>query len=150
LNLGAKTIVYALDGLDCARRHISSPLHHPNPPLFSRVQPKTDWPASLRAWLDGVAIDSVGLDMLDSQRKNNLDENGHPRIMMQENADDYLMEEALAENPPSGGQYRQDGEPVKSPGVFEHWNREQTRQYSRNKGPKHGRGIELLYLPVSS
>ena len=151
-NLGAKTILYLLDGLYCARRHMSYPLHFPNAPFFNRVEPyeNTDWPASILASLDGVAIDSVGLDILYSQTKNNLDENGHPRIMIRENADDYLMEEALAENPPSGTQYRQDGKPVESLGVFEHWDSEESRQFSRNKDAKHGKGIELMYLPVSS
>jgi hypothetical protein len=151
-NLGAKTVLYLLDGLYCARRHMSYPLHFPNAPFFNQVEPyeNTDWPASVLASLDGVALDSVGLDILYSQTKNNLDENGHPRIMIRENADDYLMEEALAEHPPSGTRYVQDGKPVESLGVFEHWDSEETRQYSRNKDPKHGKGIELLYLPITS
>jgi hypothetical protein len=149
--LGAKTILYVLDGLYCARRHMSYPLHFPNAPFFNRVEPyaNTDWPASLLASLDGVALDSVGLDILYSQTKDNNDENGHPRIMIRENADDYLMEEALAENPPSGTHYRQDGKPVTSLGVFEHWNSDESRQYSRNLDREHGRGIELIYHPVA-
>jgi uncharacterized protein (DUF362 family) len=151
-NLGAKTILYVLDGLYCARRHMSYPLHFPNAPFFNRVEPyeNTDWPASVLASLDGVAIDSVGLDILYSQTKNNIDENGHPRIMIRENADDYLMEEALSENPPSGTHYHQDDKPVESLGVFEHWDSEETRQYSRNKDPQHGKGIELIYSPITS
>jgi uncharacterized protein (DUF362 family) len=147
-NLGAKTILYLLDGLYCARRHMSYPLHFPNAPFFNRVEPyaNRDWPASVLASLDGVAIDSVGLDILYSQTKNNVGENGHPRIMIRENADDYLMEEAMAGNPPSGTHYRQDGHPVESLGVFEHWDRDESRQYSRNKDPLHGKGIELIYL----
>jgi uncharacterized protein (DUF362 family) len=147
-NLGAKTILYLLDGLYCARRHMSYPLHFPNAPFFNRAEPyeNPQWPASILASLDGVAVDSVGLDILYSQTKNNLDENGHPRIMIRENADDYLMEEALAEHPPSGTQYRQDGKPVESLGVFEHWDSEESRQYSRNLNPKHGEGIELIYI----
>jgi uncharacterized protein (DUF362 family) len=151
-NLGAKTILYVLDGLYCARRHMSYPLHFPNAPFFNRVEPyeNREWPASILASLDGVALDSVGLDILYSQTKNNLDENGHPRIMIRENADDYLMEEALSENPPSGTKYLQDGKPVESLGVFEHWDGEESRQYSRNKDPKRSKGIELIYLPRES
>jgi len=151
-NLGAKTVFYFLDGLYCARRHMSYPLHFPNAPFFNRVEPyaNTDWPASVLASLDGVALDSVGLDILYSQTMNNNDENGHPRIMIRENADDYLMEEALAENPPSGTHYRQGGKPVESLGVFEHWDSEESRQYSRNKDLKHGKGIELVYQPIKS
>jgi hypothetical protein len=150
-NLGAKTIFYMLDGLYCARRHMSYPLHFPNAPFFNRTEPyeNADWPASLLGSLDGVAVDSVGLDILYSQTRNNVDENGHPRIMIRANADDYLAEEALAENPPSGTKYLQDGKPVTSLGVFEHWDSDQSRQYTRNQDPKHGKGIELVYLPVS-
>ena len=130
---------------------MSYPLHFPNAPFFNRVEPyeNPEWPASILASLDGVALDSVGLDILYSQTKNNLDENGHPRIMIRENADDYLMEEALAEHPPSGTHYRQDGKPVTSLGVFEHWDSEESRQYTRNKDPKHGKGIDLIYLPLT-
>lgn len=151
-DLGAKTILYVLDGLYCARRHMSYPLHFPNAPFFNRVEPyeNPEWPASILASLDGVALDSVGLDILYSQTKDNFDENGHPRLMIRENADDYLMEEALAEHPPSGTHYRQDGKPVTSLGVFEHWDSEESRQYTRNKQPKHGKGIELIYLPLTS
>jgi uncharacterized protein (DUF362 family) len=147
-NLGAKTILYLLDGLYCARRHMSYPLHFPNAPFLNRVEPyeNPEWPASILASLDGVALDSVGLDILYSQTKNNLDENSHPRIMIRENAEDYLMEEALADHPPSGTQYRQNGKPVTSLGVFEHWDSDESRKYSRNLDPEHATGIEMIYL----
>ncbi|MGA7340580.1 MAG: DUF362 domain-containing protein [Terracidiphilus sp.] len=150
-NLGGKTILYMLDGLYCARRHMSYPLHFPNAPFHNRVEPyeNTDWPSSILASLDGVALDSVGLDILYSQTKNNVDESGHPRIMIRANAEDYLAEESLAGNPPSGTAYRQNGRPVTSLGVFEHWDNEENRQYSRNKDPLHGKGIELVYLSMS-
>lgn len=151
-NLGAKTILFMLDGLYCARRHQSYPLHFPNAPFHNQVTPyeNTDWPSSLLASLDGVALDSVGLDILYSQTKNNEDEHGHKRIMIRENADDYLHELALAERPPSGTAYMQNGKPVTSLGVFEHWDSDETRQYSRNKDPRNGRGIELIYLPAKT
>lgn len=150
-NLGAKSILYALDGLYCARRHMSYPLHFPNAPFHNPTEPyeNPNWPSSILASLDGVALDCVGLDILNSQTRNNLDENGHPRIMIRENADDYLMEEALADHPPSGTNYRQNGKPVTSLGVFEHWNNGTDRQYSRNLDPANGRGVELIYLPIS-
>jgi hypothetical protein len=109
-----------------------------------------DWPASILASQDGVALDSVGLDILYSQTKNNEDENHHPRILIRANADDYLQEEALADHPPSGTAYRQNGKLVTSLGVFEHWDSDATRQYSRNKDPRKGKGIELLYIPMFS
>jgi hypothetical protein len=146
-NLGGKTILYMLDGLYCARRHQSFPLHFPNPPFNNKVTPyeNPEWPSSLLGSLDGVALDSVGLDILYSQSKNNEDENHHPRILIRENADDYLQEEAIPDHPPSGTRYRQNDRPVTSLGVFEHWDSDATRQYSRNKDPKSGKGIELIY-----
>ncbi len=151
-NLGAKTILFVLDGLYCARRHQSYPLHFPNAPFNNRVAPyeNPEWPSSLLASMDGVALDSVGLDILYSQTKNNDDEHGHPRIMIRENAADYLQEMALADRPPSGTAYVQNGKPVASLGVFEHWDSDATRQYSRNKDPHGGRGIELIYLPAKA
>lgn len=146
-NLGAKTILYLLDGLYCGRRHQSYPLHFPNAPFHNRVEPyaNPDWPSSLLASFDGVALDSVGLDILYAQSQNNLDKDHHPRILIRENADDYLQEEATPEHAPSGTRYMQNGRPVASLGVFEHWDSDASRQYSRNQDPKHGRGIELLY-----
>ncbi|MGA9129569.1 MAG: DUF362 domain-containing protein [Terracidiphilus sp.] len=149
-NLGAKTILYLLDGLYCARRHQSYPLHFPNAPFNNQVEPYANpqWPSSILASLDGVALDSVGLDILLSQTKNNLDANNHPRIAIRENADDYLQEEALADHPPSGTAYIQNGKPVTSLGVTEHWDNDASRQYTRNKDPKNGKGIDLVYLPM--
>jgi hypothetical protein len=97
-----------------------------------------------------VALDSVGLDILFSQSKNNEDEQGHPRIMIRENAADYLEEMAQAEHPPSGTVYVQGGKRVGSLGVHEHWDSDGTRQYSRNKDPHNGKGIELIYLSTNA
>jgi hypothetical protein len=146
-NLGAKTILYMLDGLYCARRHQSYPVHFPNPPFNNRVEPyaNNEWPSSLLASLDGVALDSVGIDILYAQSQNNIDKGGHQRIQLRENADDYLQEEATPEHAPSGTHYMVDGKPTTSLGVFEHWDSDATRQYSRNKDHKHGTGIELIY-----
>ena len=128
----------------------SYPLHFPNAPFNNRVEPyaNPDWPSTLLASLDGVALDSVGLDILLSQTKNNLDANNHPRIMIRENADDYLQEEALPDHAPSGTVYMQNGKPIASLGVTEHWNNDTDRQYSRNFAPRTAKGIELLYLPM--
>jgi len=149
-NQGAKTILYMLDALYCGRRHQSYPLHFPNPPLNNRVEPyaNTDWPSSLLASYDGVSLDSVGIDVLYSQSQNNFDKNQHPRILIRENADDYLQEEATPDNAPSGTKYMENGKPTPSLGVFEHWDSDATRQYSRNKDPKHGQGIELIYIAM--
>ena len=63
------------------------------------------------------------------------------------NADDYLQETAVPDNPPSGTKYKQAGKRIASLGVFEHWHSDATRQCSRNLDPLSRRGIELIYLP---
>jgi hypothetical protein len=149
-NLGAKTILYVLDGLYSGRKWRTYPLHFPNPPFNNTVEPyeNTSWPASILASMDGVALDCVGLDIYHSQIKNNNDSTGHSRILLRNNADDYLLEMALANNPPSGTKYIQHGKPLSSLGVYEHWDSDSTRKYSRNLDPLKGKGIELIYLPL--
>lgn len=151
-HLGAKTILYVLDGLYSGRKWRSYPLHFPNPPFNNRVTPyeNPDWPASILASMDGVALDSVGLDILYAESKNNLDEHGHPRILIRSNADDYLFEMAEADHPPSGTVYKQNGKIVTSLGVHEHWDGDTTMRYSRNLDPEYGKGIELVYFPMSA
>jgi hypothetical protein len=149
-NLGAKTILYLLDGLYCGRKWKTYPLHFPNPPFNNAVEPygNTNWPASILASLDGVALDCVGLDIYNSQSKNNIDKEGHSRILVRENADEYLKEMAQANNPPSGTKYMQNGKLLNSLGVMEHWDNDLSRKYSRNIDAKKGKGIELIYMPL--
>jgi hypothetical protein len=149
-NLGAKTILYVLDGLYCGRKWRSYPMHFPNPPFGNRVEPyeTPEWPASVLASMDGVALDSVGLDLLLAQTKNNNDKDGHPRILIRCNADDYLFEMAEADHPPSGTVYKQGGKMVSSLGVHERWDSDATKRYSRNLDPVNGKGIELIYIPI--
>jgi hypothetical protein len=55
---------------------------------------------------------------------------------------------ATPDNAPSGTKYMQDGKPIKSLGVFEHWDNDLAMSYSRNLDPKKGKGIELIYIPT--
>ena len=154
-NLGAKTVLYMLDGLYGGRRWKSYPIHLPNPPFNNRVEPynNTDWPACVLASLDGVALDSVGLDIMNSQSKNNTftDAKGNviSRILIRENADDYLHDMAEPDKAPSGVVYKQDGKPITSLGTTEHWDSDATRRYSRNLDRAGGKGIELLFQPLN-
>lgn len=145
-NLGAKTILFVHDALYCGRRWNSCPVHFPNPPFNNRVEPyeNPDWPGSFLFSQDPVAIDSVGIDILYSQTKNNTDSQGHPRLLLRDYACDYLKEMAMPDHSPSGTAYQVDGKPDASLGVHEHWDSDSTRQYSRNKSPD-GKGIELIY-----
>jgi uncharacterized protein (DUF362 family) len=151
-HLGQKTILFLLDGLYCARKHSSYAMHFPNAPFFNRTYPYANpqWPSCILGSLDGVALDSVGLDILYSQTKNNEDPNNgnRPWMMIRENADDYLHEMADPQNAPSGMVYMQDGRHVSSLGVHEHWDDDRTRRYSRNLDPVGGNGIELIYMPI--
>jgi hypothetical protein len=154
-NLGAKTILYMLDGLYAGRRWKSYPVHMPNPPFNNKVEPynNPEWPSCMLASLDGVALDSVGLDIMNAQSKNNAFTNASgtsiSRILIRENADDYLHDMAEPQNAPSKVIYKQDGKPITSLGTHEHWDSDTTRRYSRNLDHAAGTGIELLFLPVN-
>jgi hypothetical protein len=132
-HLGGKTLLYMLDGLYASAHNEGRVL---------KYQSLGDhWASSLFMSQDPVAIDSVGLDFV--RNEPTADEcRGAP--------ENYLHEAALADKPPSGTVYdpNQEGKPVASLGVHEHWNNATDRQYSRNLG-KH-QGIELVAWPKGS
>ena len=131
-DLGEKTILFLIDGL-----YGSDNADGP-PRLKWKTAPFNDaWPSSIFMSLDGVAIDSVGFDFLTSEWPNLLDI---------ANADNYLREAALADNPPSKTVYdpERDGIRCRSLGVHEHWNNGTDKKYSRNLGVAHG--IELFQV----
>ena len=135
-HLGGKTVLYLIDGL-------FSGLHPRDAvPQRMKLPPfNNQWPCSLFASQDPVAIDSVALDFLQAEWTD------FPR---QTGVDDYLREAAQANAPPSGTFYDPDhATPTKrlpSLGVHEHWNNSQAKQYSRNLGT--GNGIELVDADV--
>jgi hypothetical protein len=131
--LGGKTVLYLIDGLFGGDDWSSTPSRWSIPPF------NDDWPSSLFISQDPVAIDSVGYDFVLQQwpeRINNPELGG--------GATDFLVEAALAGNPPSGTFYdpEGDGTNMVSLGVHEHWNNVVDKQYSRNLGA--GEGIELV------
>jgi len=132
-DLGGKTVLYLIDGLFGGDNWDSVPSRWSMPPF------NDDWPSSLFVSQDPVAIDSVGYDFVLQQWPDriNLPE-------MEGGADDYLIEAALADNPPSGTFYdpEGDGTNMVSLGVHEHWNNAIDKQYSRNLGATEG--IELV------
>jgi hypothetical protein len=130
-HLNDKTLLYMIDGL--------YPAIHQNSNVLKWASFGDDWCSSLFASQDPVAIDSVGLDFLryeDGMNQSINDVTGNP--------DNYLHEAAQADNAPSGTVYdpENDGTPLASLGVHEHWNNPVDRQYSRNLGT--GDGIELV------
>jgi len=153
-NLGGKTILFVLDGLYCGRKWRSYPIHFPNPPFKNKATPyeNPEWPSCVLASLDEVAIESVGLDILYAQSKNNIEPTYHnvPRILFRDNTADYLYEMATPDHAPSGTKYMQGGKQVRSLGVHEHWDNDLTMRYSRNLDPKKGAGIEFIYIPLGT
>ena len=132
-HLGGKTLLYMVDGLYASQHNLGGVIRYQS---FGN-----HWAASLFASQDPVAIDSVGLDFIRNE-PNNDECRGKP--------ENYLHEAALAHQPPSGTVYDpdQDGKPVTSLGVHEHWNNPTDRKYSRNLGKREG--IELVSWPKGS
>jgi len=136
-DLGGKTILFMIDGFYGARSQ-------DGPPLIKdkwRMAPFNNrWCSSLFASQDGVAVDAVGIDFLRAE---------WPDLADIAYAEKYLVEAALADNPPSKTFYdpERDGTRLKSLGVMEHWNNASEKKYSRNLGKKYG--IELFYVPIN-
>jgi hypothetical protein len=140
--LGGKTLLYLLDGLYGGYYADSHPYKWKSAPFNG------DWPSSIFASQDPVAIDSVGYDFVNEEWPEVV-KYGHspnPKYDMQGGAEDYLHEAALANDPGSGTFYDPDHTGIRlgSLGVHEHWNNPIDKQYSRNLGT--GQGIELICL----
>jgi hypothetical protein len=129
--IGGKTLLYLIDALYGGKGWDGAPFRWNTAPFSG------DWPSSLFASQDPVAIDSVGYDFLVAEWSSEVS-------IGDSGAQDYLHEAAMAGNPPSGTTYdpENDGTPMLSLGVHEHWNNASEKQYSRNLGT--GPGIELV------
>lgn len=129
-DLGGKTMLYLIDGFYGAKVVNGVPK-----PKWNMKPFNGNWPCSLFASQDPVAIDAVALDFISSEWPDDVD---------MDYADSYLLEAAKANNPPSGTFYdpEKDGIRLNSLGVLEHWNNATDKQYSRNLGKK--TGIELV------
>jgi hypothetical protein len=142
--LGGKTLLCLVDGLFAGYFWDSHPYKWNMPPFNG------NWPSSLFASQDPVAIDSVCYDFLLNEWPNVVN-NGTatPGNRLAGGAEDYLHEAALADRPASGTVYDpgRTGAPLPSLGVHEHWNNPIDKQYSRNLGT--GQGIELVALTAT-
>lgn len=129
-DLGAKTMLYLIDGFYGCKLVNGLPK-----PKWNMKPFNGNWPCSLLASQDPVAVDAVALDFLVTE---------FPDAVDMDYADSYLLEAAKADNPPSGTFYdpEKDGTGLNSLGVLEHWNNVTGKQYSRNLGKK--TGIELV------
>ena len=132
-DLGGKTVLYLLDGLYAPRTSEDGP-----PARWSSTPFDGHWCSSLLLSQDPVAIDSVAIDLLHAEATV------QPIPWLWGDLDNYLMEAAQADSPPSGTVYDPDGDgvPLASLGVHEHWSGPADRRYSRNLG--RDEGIELV------
>lgn len=134
-DLGEKTMLFLIDGIYGNKFVDKVPAYK-----WSLAPFNNQWPSSLFASQDGVAIDAVVLDFILTEWPD------APDMMY---SDYSLIESAKADNPPSGTVYdpERDGIKLGSLGVMEHWNNPADKQYTRNL--KTGYGIELIYKKIN-
>lgn len=133
--LGEKNLIYLMDALYGSETEVTQPNK------FSSYPWDGDWTSSIFLSQDPVAIESVGFDILQNEYDGSNDYRSCPNYGA---VDDYLHQAADDENWPEDIVYdpENDGTPLKSLGVHEHWNNPTDMQYSRNLGA--GNGIELV------
>lgn len=136
-NLGGKTMLFLIDGIYSNKFVGGTPAFK-----WSLAPFNNNWPGSLFASQDGVAIDAVVLDFALAE---------WPDAPDMKYSDYSVNECALADNPPSGTIYdsERDGTRLTSLGVSEHWNNSTDKKYGRNLN-KSGKGIELVYSLVEN
>jgi hypothetical protein len=134
-----KNLIFLMDALWSAGYEIDQPTKWQIAPF------NNDWSSSIFISQDNVAIESVGYDFLQleytSARHPDLD------YVQMDGTDDYLHQAADSTTWPAGLIYdpEEDGTPIPSLGVHEHWNDSINRQYSRDLGGDYG--IELVRIP---
>ncbi len=140
-HLGGKTLIYIGDML------WGTSYEHDPPAKFLSAPFNNDWSSSILVSLDPVAISSVALDILQEEFQVEDMSTVPPRYTYVHfgAVDDYLHQAASSDWWPEGIVYdpENDGTPIPSLGVHEHWNDPVNKQYSRNLGT--GEGIELIY-----
>jgi hypothetical protein len=134
-HLGGKTLLNIIDGLYTS-------YHQEDINVRKMHSFGNQYPASLFISQDPVAIDSVAYDYLNIEIKIN---NELTSRMPGEAPDNYLIEAAYADIPPSNTDYDPNRTGVRvSLGAFESWNNDTDKQYSRNLGKDYG--IELVQI----
>lgn len=134
--LGGNTVLFIVEGLWGGPEAVSKPVKWEMAPFNG------DWPNSILAAQDAVALESVCFDLLKTEFN---DPSGPAKNRpWYGGVDDHLHQAADSENWPAGFIYdpEGDGSPMGSMGVHEHWNNENDKQYSRNLGFDYG--IELI------
>jgi hypothetical protein len=140
--LGGNTVLFVADGLWGGRGANLEPVK------FKMAPFNNDWPSSIFMSQDPIALESVCYDILKAEFTSDKHAETYPQMV---GVDDHLHQAADSSNWPAGIRYdpENDGTPIGSLGVHEHWNNATAMEYSRNL--KTGNGIELLKLtPVAS
>ncbi len=140
--LGGNTLLYYMDAL-------FSTSHEHQPPQKFRTAPfNNDWSSSIIVSLDPVAIESVGLDIMQKEFTEEDLSAKPPRYTYVQwpAVDDHLHQAASSEWWPEDITYdpENDGTAIGSLGVHEHWNNPTDMKYSRNLGT--GNGIDLVFV----
>jgi hypothetical protein len=135
--LGGNTVLFVADGLWGGRGANLEPVK------FKMAPFNNDWPSSIFMSQDPIALESVCYDILKAEFTSDKHAETYPQMV---GVDDHLHQAADSSTWPSGVRYdpENDGTPIGSLGVHEHWNNATAMEYSRNL--KTGNGIELLKL----
>ncbi len=140
--MGGNTVLYIVDAIWTG--------HNWNGVVYPwQMEPfNDDWMSSLLLSQDPVAIESVGFDFLFEEYRahGDLRKGDFP---LYEATQDYIHQAADPANWPSGISYdpENDGTPIQSLGVHEHWNGVSDKQYTGNLGEPGG--IHLVAVPLS-
>ena len=133
--IGLNTVLFVVDGL-------WSGIEATDMPVKWRMVPfNNDFPSSLFISQDAVALESVCIDFLRAEADSNEYFNDRPFFPA---VDDHLHQAADSANWPDGFKYdpENDGTPIPSLGVHEHWNNPKSMIYTGNI--EQGKGIELI------
>jgi hypothetical protein len=130
--LGGNTMLFMVDGL------WAGPDAGARPVKFQMAPFNNDWGSSILMSQDQVALESVCLDFLQAEFQD-----GAPQMP---GVDDYLRQAADTTEWPDNFMYdpENDGSPVSSLGVHEHWNNAINKQYSHELGNEYG--IDFIKL----
>ena len=134
--LGGNTVLFIVEGLWGGPEATEKPVKWNSAPFDG------DWPNSIFASQDAVALESVCFDFLKTEFN---DPAGPGKDRPWYGAvDDHLHQAADSANWPEGFTYdpEGDGTPMGSMGVHEHWNNDVDKLYSRNLGSDYG--IQLI------
>jgi hypothetical protein len=150
-DLGGKTVLYLVDA-------VWGSTNWGHPPIKWRMAPfNNDYPNSLFVSQDPVAMESVAFDFLFYEFDEDHPTEGSPAngdkgpFPHFEGTDDYIIQAADPSFWPSGFEYdpEDDGTPIGSLGVHEHWNNATDKLYSRNFGLSEGIELASEYTPTS-